>query len=177
MSAPSAPTNLIEAAPKRKIKPLKPASRELGKSLFPVARVQRVLKEDKELPSVAKDAVFLISMATEEFIKRFTEACHNVAAREKRVTVQPKDVASVVRRADEFLFLEEIIPWPDPSDVPQRRKPGLKRHDEPTGPGPTMLDTFVNKNVAAILSDNDILTNEDGTLQSIGRTDFDEIGE
>lgn len=74
---------------------------------------------------VAKDATFLISLATEEFIKRLSQACQRHAEREKRTTVQQRDignvspvlmlivllvsnnlVAGIVRRADEFLFLE-----------------------------------------------------------------------
>lgn len=41
---------------------------------------------------VARDAVFLISLATEEFIKRLSEASQQVAEREKRATVQHRDV-------------------------------------------------------------------------------------
>ena len=74
---------------------------------------------------VAKEAALLISLATEEFIKRISEASYHIAHREKRVTVQQRDIgtmscpsevafdssshnhkASVTRRADEFLFLE-----------------------------------------------------------------------
>ncbi|KAF8837924.1 hypothetical protein BDN67DRAFT_857048, partial [Paxillus ammoniavirescens] len=92
--------------------------REPGKSVLPFSRVQRIIKADKastgrhgtifpqDLPIVAKDATFLISLATEEFIKRLSEACHKIAEREKRTTVQQKDVAGIVRRVEEFLFLE-----------------------------------------------------------------------
>lgn len=75
---------------------------------------------------VARDATFLISLATEEFIKKLSQACQRLAEREKRTTVQQRDVgnvspvffltwyaadldisvANIVRRADEFLFLE-----------------------------------------------------------------------
>ncbi|KAN0139890.1 Histone-fold-containing protein [Lactarius tabidus] len=84
--------------------------RESGKSLLPISRVQKIMKADKELPMVAKEATFLISLATEEFIKRFSEASYHIAHREKRVTVQQRDIASVARRADEFLFLEGMGP-------------------------------------------------------------------
>jgi DNA polymerase epsilon subunit 4 len=78
----------------------------------------------QEIPIIAKDATFLISVATEEFIKRLCEAARANALKEKRATVQQKDLgpfftnvilpsdshisfsAAVVRRADEFLFLE-----------------------------------------------------------------------
>ncbi|KIK92504.1 hypothetical protein PAXRUDRAFT_829892 [Paxillus rubicundulus Ve08.2h10] len=66
--------------------------REPGKSILPFSRVQRIIKADKDLPIVAKDATFLISLATEEFIKRLSEACQKIAERDKRTTVQQKDV-------------------------------------------------------------------------------------
>jgi DNA polymerase epsilon subunit 4 len=125
-------------------KPTAGIARETGKSLLPISRVQKIMKADKvrssshftcktsslmsfqELPTIAKEAAFLISLATEEFIKRLSEASHHIAHREKRVTVQQRDIgaiicsstvvaywlirlhgiASVTRRADEFLFLE-----------------------------------------------------------------------
>jgi histone H3/H4 len=85
-------------------------TREPGKSLLPFSRVQKIIKADKvathwidvlsrwhfmgrqENPMVARDAVFLISLATEEFIKRLSEASQQVAEREKRATVQHRDV-------------------------------------------------------------------------------------
>jgi len=77
-----------------------------GKSLLPFARVQKIIKADKDIPIVAKEAVFLISVATEEFIKRLTEASRRVANGEKRVTVQQRDIATVVHSATEFVFLD-----------------------------------------------------------------------
>jgi Histone-like transcription factor (CBF/NF-Y) and archaeal histone len=49
----------------------------------------------QELPTVAKEAAFLISLATEEFIKRLSEASHHIAHREKRVTVQQRDIGAI----------------------------------------------------------------------------------
>ncbi|KAM6494131.1 Histone-like transcription factor (CBF/NF-Y) and archaeal histone domain containing protein [Amanita muscaria] len=130
--------------------------REPGKSLLPFSRVQKIIKADKDIPMVARDAVFLISLATEEFIKRFCEAAQKVAEREKRATVQHRDIgsssqttwksrlvnlwtiAAIVRKADEFLFLDgvfpyaaifcqfllfhqELIPWMAPDPAPKRQ--------------------------------------------------------
>ncbi|KAF8517421.1 histone-fold-containing protein, partial [Hysterangium stoloniferum] len=82
------------------------ADRPPGKSLLPTARVQRIMKADKELPSCNKEAVFLISVATEEFIKRLGQAGQQQATKAKRSTVQRKDVVAAVRRTDELIFLE-----------------------------------------------------------------------
>lgn len=44
---------------------------------------------------VSKEAVLLISLATEEFIMRISEASHRLAARDKRATVQRKDIGTL----------------------------------------------------------------------------------
>jgi histone H3/H4 len=46
----------------------------------------------QEIPIVAKEATFLISLATEEFIKRLTEAGYAMSQKERRTTVQHKDL-------------------------------------------------------------------------------------
>jgi histone H3/H4 len=46
----------------------------------------------QDIPIVAKEATFLISLATEEFIKRLIESSQKVAEREKRATVQHRDI-------------------------------------------------------------------------------------
>ncbi|TFY76292.1 hypothetical protein EWM64_g7721 [Hericium alpestre] len=111
------------------VKKIMPSVRKKGSSLIPRARVLKVLEADEELPIVAKDVIFLISVATEEFIMRLAEASQRIAAGEKRATVQQKDIALVVRKTDEFLFLEEIIDMPDPSEAPPKQKK-KKKSDE-----------------------------------------------
>lgn len=41
---------------------------------------------------VSKEAVFLISVATEKFIERLTQAGQRVAERQSRATIQERDV-------------------------------------------------------------------------------------
>ena len=41
---------------------------------------------------VAKEATFLIALATEEFIKRLSLESHQLAARERRTVVQERDI-------------------------------------------------------------------------------------
>ena len=41
---------------------------------------------------VSKEAVFLISVATEKFIERLTQAGQRVAERQSRATIQEKDI-------------------------------------------------------------------------------------
>jgi histone H3/H4 len=44
---------------------------------------------------VAREATFLISVATEEFIKQIIQAAQRVAEGEKRATVQHKDMSEL----------------------------------------------------------------------------------
>jgi len=153
---------------KREPREVPPLTRDPGKSLLPFSRVQKILKADKELPIVAREATFLISLATEEFIKRIAEESRIVASRENRITVQYKDVANVVRRTEKFMFLDEIVPFQPPQTNPQPRQRKSKTADDGKPRPTTMLDAFVKKNasnddeVAAL--DDDIVMNEDGTM-------------
>ena len=45
---------------------------------------------------VQREAAFLISRATEEFVHRMAEAAQRVAERERRTTVQAKDLGEYV---------------------------------------------------------------------------------
>ena len=51
----------------KKPKPKPPTERAPGASLLPMSRVQKIMKADKELAGTAKEAVFLISVATVRF--------------------------------------------------------------------------------------------------------------
>ncbi|KAK7056635.1 hypothetical protein VNI00_002352 [Paramarasmius palmivorus] len=142
-------------------------TREAGKSLLPFTRVQKIIKADKDIPIIAKDATFLISIATEEFIKRFIQAGHQAAEREKRTTVQVKDLATIVRKADEFLFLEEVLNAQPPAQ--EKRKPKALTNpankDSETSSGPTLLDHFEAPTKTG--TDGDVVMNEDGTMGSV----------
>ncbi|KIJ54907.1 hypothetical protein M422DRAFT_775107 [Sphaerobolus stellatus SS14] len=129
-SSPTTPTDAKTKKPKTQSKAQPNADRPPGKSLLPTARVQKIMKADKELPSCNKEAVFLISVATEEFIKRLSQAGQQQANREKRSTVQRKDVVTAVRKSDEFVFLEEILA----ANAPAATAPVVKRKSKATAP-------------------------------------------
>ncbi|KAI0732457.1 hypothetical protein BC629DRAFT_1302168 [Irpex lacteus] len=182
------PSSSTTTAPTKKRKPRDPQSNApvhtSGKSVFPVSRVQKILKADKELPQVSREAVLLISLATEEFVKRLAEASHRLAVRESRLTVQRKDVASICRRAEEFFFLEELIPLyeTEPTTGTGKRKPkALQSKDKATDDGKTRtLDRFAFKPKASASAGaegadvdeaggggddlEDVVMNDDGTM-------------
>ncbi|CAK5284349.1 unnamed protein product, partial [Mycena citricolor] len=146
LTAPVAP-----AKKKRERKDPIKVERLPGKTLLPISKVQTIIKADKDIPIVAREATFLIACATEEFIKRLSEAAMALAERERRSTLQYKDMATVVRKADEFIFLEEILPWTLP-EAPGRRK---QKASEILSGAPTVLDQFMLKQPEAAEKPND----------------------
>ena len=98
---------------KRERKEREPLISEPGKSLLPLAKFQKILKADKvssgnatliiywlnwshkELPIVAKEASFLISLATEDFIRQFCQAAQEVAQREGRSSIRHSDIGEL----------------------------------------------------------------------------------
>ncbi|OBZ69003.1 putative transcription factor C16C4.22 [Grifola frondosa] len=145
--------------------------REPGKSMLPFSRVQKILKVDRELPMIQREATLAISIATEDFIKRFAEATQRIADREKRTTVQQRDVATMVRKVDEFTFLEELFPWSDAEPQTRRKPKALQDREQPNDAAPTMLDRFVTNATRTNQEsdtqdelDGSVVMNEDGTM-------------
>ncbi|KAH9924681.1 histone-fold-containing protein [Epithele typhae] len=143
-------------------------TREPGKSIFPYTRVQKILKADKELVMVQREAAFLISRATEEFVQKLTEASQRVAERDRRTTVQVKDLVSSVQRAEELAFLEELIPVLAELKPPPTTRPGKSRAKAkaPQDRTQTALDRFVANQPGSEITgtSGDPIENMDGTL-------------
>ncbi|KAI1790136.1 histone-fold-containing protein [Ganoderma leucocontextum] len=151
-------------------------ARDPGKSLLPYSRVQKILKADKDLIMVQREAVFLISRAAEEFVARIAEASQAVAGRDGRATVQAKDLIACVRRGEEYVFLEEAIPFLEPKPAPI--KPGKAKDTKTTtktsnrnqdDTQPTLLHHFVqSRKNDPQASQGEVFENEDGTLSGGG---------
>ncbi|BEI82840.1 hypothetical protein CcaverHIS002_0307080 [Cutaneotrichosporon cavernicola] len=102
------------------------AEKEVGTTMFPIARVKRIIKSDKDLDMMSAEATFLISVATEYFVKHFMEEGYTKARLEKRRIISYKDMANVVSRTEEFDFLKDVIPLPvTMSEALERRKAKL----------------------------------------------------
>lgn len=61
---------------------------------------------------MSKEAMFILSIATEEFVKRLAEAGRRQANAARRSTINYRDVASATHQYPEFNFLRETIPEP-----------------------------------------------------------------
>lgn len=82
-----------------------------GTTLLPPSRVENIVQPDTSI-TMSKEALFILSVATEEFIKRMAQAGHRQAAAKRRGTVNYSDLACSTQQYQEFMFLQDTIPEP-----------------------------------------------------------------
>ncbi|PWN90910.1 hypothetical protein FA10DRAFT_267339, partial [Acaromyces ingoldii] len=83
-----------------------------GQSIFPLTRVARIVKADRDVEMTSKDAIYVIAKATELFIKHLTDSAYTKARLDKKRTITYKELASAVHTQPEFFFLPEVVPQP-----------------------------------------------------------------
>nr|KIR88630.1 DNA polymerase epsilon p12 subunit [Cryptococcus tetragattii IND107] len=103
------------------------AEKQPGTTMFPVTRVKKIVKADRDIDIMSSEAVFMVSVAAEYFIKHFMEEGYTKARLEKRKLINYRDMANVVARSEEFDFLKglitDVIPTPMPlSEAIEKRK-------------------------------------------------------
>ncbi|ORY31650.1 histone-fold-containing protein [Naematelia encephala] len=109
------------------------AEKQPGTTIFPISRIKRIIRADKELDMMTSEATFMVSVAAEYFIKHFMEEGYTKARLEKRRIVNYKDMAAVVARSQDFDFLKDVVPAPIPiSEALQLRKQKMALDENPT---------------------------------------------
>lgn len=85
-----------------------------GHSLLPTERLENILQADGVTGTLAlsKEALFVLSVATEEFIKRMATTGHIHANAQRRNVVSYVDMAASTQQYQEFMFLKDTIPAP-----------------------------------------------------------------
>ncbi|KAH7909026.1 hypothetical protein BJ138DRAFT_1090217 [Hygrophoropsis aurantiaca] len=101
--------NASTAGQKRNGKKL--GERVPGSSLISASRIKDIVETENAFV-MSKEATFLLSIATEEFIKRMTQAGQRHASALRRTTVNYADMASSTKQYQEFMFLQDTIPEP-----------------------------------------------------------------
>ncbi|OCH91866.1 hypothetical protein OBBRIDRAFT_493309 [Obba rivulosa] len=95
-----------------KTRPRRSGERVPGHTLLPQPRLENILHADGSGGQLSKEALFMLSVATEEFLKRFAAAGLREASAARRSVVNYRDVARVAQAQPEFRFLEDIMPVP-----------------------------------------------------------------
>lgn len=139
----------------------KSAERVPGHTLLPATRLENILRADGESGPMSKEAQFALSIATEEFIKCFTRAGHQLSSAEKRSIISYRDMATVAAQNSPLKFLEDVVPLPMPLSVALETRslkekeridedPALSTHPIPSPlPKPTPLATAASRPVSS----------------------------
>ena len=90
---------------------LLPASTNNGNGglIYPIARIRKICKLDPDVRGVSKEALMLITKATEVFTSKIGTETMRVAAIQNRRKLQAGDVAQVCASREQFLFLREDL--------------------------------------------------------------------
>lgn len=100
----------------------------LGITSFPQARVMRILKLDDGIEHVSREAAFLITVASELFLKTVAERAYTVTRLEKRRYIAYGDVQNIVAKDPHWSYLQDVVPDPIPYGDALARREQLARH-------------------------------------------------
>ncbi|EIW80965.1 hypothetical protein CONPUDRAFT_137091 [Coniophora puteana RWD-64-598 SS2] len=106
-------------------------SRAPGSTTLPVSRLENILQADGVTGALtmSKEASFVLSVATEEFIKRMAQAGHREASSQRRNMVHYADMAMSVQQYQEFMFLQDTIPQSISLEEALRLREAKERED------------------------------------------------
>ena len=77
-------------------------------SEFPLSRVRTIMRSGPDIDSLSQESVFLVSKATEAFIRYMVEQV--LDANENIQTIEYDHVSHLVQTREQFNFLNEIVP-------------------------------------------------------------------
>ncbi|KAJ3366026.1 hypothetical protein GGF32_007526 [Allomyces javanicus] len=84
--------------------------RDLTTTVFPHARIRKIIRADPDVNIISADAVFVVAKAAELFLEKLSWVAYETANGERRRTVQYRDLVAAVESVDEYFFLEDILP-------------------------------------------------------------------
>ncbi|CBA11517.1 DNA polymerase epsilon subunit C [Schizosaccharomyces pombe] len=80
-----------------------------GKTVLPLSRVKRIIKQDEDVHYCSNASALLISVATELFVEKLATEAYQLAKLQKRKGIRYRDVEDVVRKDDQFEFLSDLF--------------------------------------------------------------------
>ncbi|CAL2033747.1 unnamed protein product [Caenorhabditis brenneri] len=123
------------------VEALEERTNELLHSKLPLGRVKKVIKLNPDIEMVNSEALQMMTKAAEMFIKELSDAANQMAAMERRKTVQPKDIDKVIKKNWSFAFLEDALDgWPKME--PKKRKAATQGEE---GDQTVMEETIVEE--------------------------------
>ncbi|KAK3223644.1 hypothetical protein Dsin_010669 [Dipteronia sinensis] len=115
---------------------------------FPIGRVKKIMKIDKDINKVTSEAMFVVATSTELFLRLLAENSAKVAIEKKRKTIKLEHMRIAVKRHQPTSdFLLDSLPLPtQPLDRPAtertRSNPAPEKH---LPVGTRRIDDFFRK--------------------------------
>ncbi|KAI1720116.1 histone-like transcription factor (CBF/NF-Y) and archaeal histone domain-containing protein [Ditylenchus destructor] len=94
------------------------------KTQLPQSRIRKICKMEPDLSSISSEAVTVITIGAEAFVKLLGKAAFDFTKTENRKTIQMKDIDRCIKKHWMFSILEDALDgWPDnstkaPGNVP-----------------------------------------------------------
>lgn len=108
---------------------------------FPIGRVKKIMKLDKDINKVTSEALYLVTYSTELFLRFLAEKSAVVTMEKKRKTVNLDNLRTAVKRHRPTSdFLLDSLPLPAQTVRPAKTAP-----EKPPPIGTRRIDHFFNK--------------------------------
>ncbi|KIJ54591.1 hypothetical protein M422DRAFT_41858 [Sphaerobolus stellatus SS14] len=114
------PAEPPQPSPEPQIPPLPP--RKLGESHVDLKRMEKIMKSHGDILPPAKDAIFIVGLAVEEFIKQLALTASKHAEEAHRKTITQNDMALAAQSDPGFSFLRETVSIPIPLSIALQRR-------------------------------------------------------
>ncbi|KAL1225299.1 Nuclear transcription factor Y subunit C-4 [Cardamine amara subsp. amara] len=116
---------------------------------FPIGRVKKIMKLDKDINKINSEALHLITYSTELFLRFLAEKSSVVTAENKRKTINLDHLRTAVKRHQPTSdFLLDSLPLPA---QPVRNTKSVSDKKAPAPPvGTRRIDDFFNKGKAKV---------------------------
>ncbi|URE20467.1 factor y subunit [Musa troglodytarum] len=114
---------------------------------FPMGRVKKILKLDREINKVTSEALLLVSLSAELFLASLSAGARHAVLQKKRRIIKLDHIRSAARaHRPTSAFLLDCLPKPPPP--PKAVSPTLKARsadEKPLPPGARRIDDFFRK--------------------------------
>ncbi|KAJ8518458.1 hypothetical protein ONZ45_g4447 [Pleurotus djamor] len=142
-------------------KPTSKRLRPFGQALLPQQKLENIIQNDGVTGGLAlsKEALFLVSVATEEFVKKLAQAGCRQAHAERRVLINYRDMSLATQQYQEFMFLQDTIPTPmtlrEALKLREAREADLLEDDPAMLGGPSVVASVAPSETASVAASDD----------------------
>ncbi|KAK9130073.1 hypothetical protein Sjap_010560 [Stephania japonica] len=117
---------------------------EILRSAFPIGRVKKIVKVDQDINKVNSEAMYLIALSADLFLRFLAEKSSEVATEKKKKTVKLEHMRIAVkghRPTNDFLF--DSLPMPSPAPTTAQKSDSSTAVEKSLPLGTRRIDDFL----------------------------------